>query len=536
MTIDPVVRLHYVTVPSPQLDAPSGDVQRLLRALEDQWGFSNPTVDSQAVPGIRAAIEGGAADVTVAVRDGRIVATRPGFHDTALGIAFDVGSTTIAGLLCDLHTGEVLASAGRMNPQIRFGEDLMSRVSHAMLHPSGGADLTAAVRGALHELAGELVDEAGVRADEVFEVVLVGNPIMHHLVFGYDVRPLGVAPFAPATDEAVEVDAGSIGLRLHPAARVYAPPCIAGHVGADTAAVILSEAPHRSAEVMLVVDVGTNAEIVLGNKDRLLAASSPTGPAFEGAEISSGMRAAPGAIERVRIDPVTLEPRFKVIGCDRWSDEEGFDAGGVGVVGICGSGIIEAIAELYLAGIVTPDGRFSTEHLGRSARLEVTDRAISYRISDSVGITQNDVRAVQLAKAALYAGIRLLMDHLGTEHIERIRLAGAFGSQIDVFYAMVLGMIPDCDLARVDGAGNAAGAGALIALLDGSSRQDIETTARTVEKVETAVEPRFQEHFVEAMAFPHGTAPYPRLGSIVDLPRRQAGAVGRRRAREKEST
>ncbi len=191
---------------------------------------------------------------------------------------------------------------------------------------------------------------------------------------------------------------------------------------------------------------------------------------------------------------------------------------------------------MYLAGIISPDGRFSTEHAGRSPRIEVSGRAISYRISDSVAVTQKDVRAIQLAKAALYAGTRLLMDRLGTDTIERIRLAGAFGSQIDVFYAMVLGMIPDCDLDRVDGAGNAAGSGALIALLNGSSRHEIEATARRVEKVETAVEPRFQEHFVEAMAFPHGTAPYSRLGGIVDLPRLATETVGRRGAREREST
>jgi len=262
---------------------------------------------------------------------------------------------------------------------------------------------------------------------------------------------------------------------------------------------------------------------VLGNRDRLLACSSPTGPAFEGAQISSGQRAAPGAIERVRIDPATLEARFKVIGSDLWSDDPGFAeaVSSTGVTGICGSGIIEVIAEMYLAGIISRDGVVDGSLAARSDRIVQTGRTFGYVVHRSAAplvVTQNDVRAIQLAKAALYAGVKLLMEHFGTDHVDRIRLAGAFGSHIDVKYAMVLGMIPDCELSQVAAAGNAAGTGARIALLDIESRRAIEELVRRVEKVETAIEPRFQAHFVEAMGIPHSTARFEHLQKVVTLP------------------
>ncbi|MDX1691940.1 MAG: ASKHA domain-containing protein, partial [Acidimicrobiia bacterium] len=429
LVVDPVVRLHYVPVEPARLDTPSGATERVLAALVDEWGLGGLSVDARSIGDLQAAAATGEA--TVAVRDGSIVvAAWPGFRDVALGAAFDIGSTTIAGHLVDLASGETLASAGRMNPQIRFGEDLMSRVSHVMMHPEGAADLTRVVREAVDELLGELVADAGVGRTDVLELVAVGNPIMHHLLFGLDVRPLGEAPFALAVSSAIDVDAAALGVSAHPAARLHALPLIAGHVGADAAAAILSEAPHRSDALQLVVDVGTNAEIVLGSRGRVLAASSPTGPAFEGAQISSGQRAAPGAIERVRIDRDTLEPRFRVIGVEGWSDDPGFDDAGVGISGICGSGIIEAVAELYLTGLVDPDGRFASDAADRTARVTSDGRAQAYELTDGVSVTQNDVRAIQLAKAALYAGVRLLMDHLGVDEVEEIRLAGAFGSHI----------------------------------------------------------------------------------------------------------
>ena len=522
--IDPVVRLHYVEVVEPNMHDPSGDLQRLLGALETQWNLTGLDCDLRAIQVLQKALRKGEWTVTVAVHQNKqITAIWPGFRDKAFGLAFDIGSTTIAGHLCDLASGDVVASAGVMNPQIRFGEDLMSRVSYVMMNPGGDADMTRAVRDAVNGLAASVATEAGVDVRDILEATFVGNPIMHHLLLGIDPTELGGAPFALASDGPVNIWASEIDLRIHPNARVYVLPCIAGHVGADTAGVILSESPQTGDEMTLIVDVGTNAEIVLGNRHRLLAASSPTGPAFEGAQISCGQRAAPGAIERVRIDPETLEPRFRIIGSDKWSNEPGFAeaAAKTGVTGVCGSGIIEALAELYLAGVINQDGVIDGAMAAKSPRIEAEGRTFCYVLNEGeprLRITQNDVRAIQLAKAALYAGARLLMDRMGVDKLDRITLAGAFGSHIDVKYAMILGMIPDCDLPKVTSAGNAAGTGARIALLNRQSRDEIAAVVKRVEKVETAVEPMFQQHFVEAMAIPHKTAPYPHLRQAVTLP------------------
>ena len=529
--MDPVVRLHTVDVKEPDLATPTGDLGRLFDALREEWDLNDLRADLGVVRELQSTLTQGHYRVTVAVHGGRdVIAIWPGFHDRAFGVAIDVGSTTIAGHLVNLVDGEILASAGVMNPQIRFGEDLMSRVSYVMLHEGGDVELTTAVRKALDGLLASLANKAGIKRAEILELAIVGNPIMHHLLLGIDPTPLGSAPFALATDGAVSTTTAELGIRAHPGARVYVLPCIAGHVGADTAGVILAEEPHEAEPITLIVDVGTNAEIVLGNRDSLMAASSKTGPAFEGAQISSGQRAAPGAIERVRVDRSTLEPRFRVIGVDSWSDAPDFaavlEAAGTGVTGICGSGIIEVIAELFLAGVITADGVIDGSMVTRTPRVIPDGRTFSYVLHEPPGggprivITQNDVRAIQLAKAALYAGARLLMDQLGRDTVDEVRLAGAFGSQIDPLHAMVLGLVPDCDLAHVRAAGNAAGTGALIALLSGAARREIETVVRRVEKIETAVEPRFQEHFVEAMAIPHRTAASTNLERVVQLPAR----------------
>ena len=358
LLVDPVVRLHYVEVEPAGLGEGRSDLQLLLDALAGQWSLTGLGVDVRVLADLQPALADGKRAVTVAVHRGsEVIAIWPGFVDAAYGVAVDVGSTTIAGHLCDLGSGEVVATAGAMNPQIRFGEDLMSRVSYVMMNPGGQAQLTAAVQAAVDDLVGHLVEEAGIQRTDVLDLVAVGNPIMHHLLLGIDPTPLGTAPFALATDLPIDARATDIGVAC-PAPGIHVLPCIAGHVGADAAAAILAEGPHRGDTVQLLVDVGTNAEIVLGQREWLLAASSPTGPAFEGAQISSGQRAVPGAIERVRIDHDTLEPRFKVVGGDLWSDEPGFEEAlpAAGVTGICGSGIIEVVAELFLAGVVDADG------------------------------------------------------------------------------------------------------------------------------------------------------------------------------------
>ncbi len=546
VVLDPAVSLSYIELPPSVLGDAESMSDLVVAELLAEFGRKVDSLSLEALQEVHQAFARQDRAATVAVRGTTVVAAWPGYVDRVCGIAVDIGSTTIAGHLCDLLTGEILSSSGRMNPQIRYGEDLMSRVSYVMMNPGGDRNLTAAVREALDELIAELCAEAGATTDEVLEIVLVGNPIMHHIVAGIDPTPLGQAPFTLATAEAISVPAAQFELQGRHA-QVYLAPCIAGHVGADTAAVILSEGPHRSATMQLLVDVGTNAEIVVGDSTRQFAASSPTGPAFEGAQLSCGQRATAGAIERVRIDRETLEARFKVIGSDLWSDDPGFAASteDLEISGICGSGIIEVIGEMYLSGIIDTDGVVQGYLAARSPRIVEDGRTFSYVVHEADGvrlaITQNDVRAIQLAKAALRAGIDLLFQHAGVSEVHDIRLAGAFGSHIDPVYALVLGLVPDCPVQYVRSVGNAAGAGAVRALLSVAARREMETAVRNVVKVETATEPDFQSLFVAAMAFPHAVAPSPHLSEVLTLPAAISSAVnaergGRRRRRDQLTT
>jgi len=551
--VDPLVRLHYIELPKAELDSELGGLsEQIGAALLADYDIAMAHLDAAVLPLIAPAAKRGENAITVAVRHGRdVCAVYPGYVDRAFGVAVDVGSTTVAGHLVDLATGEVVASNGVMNPQIRFGDDLMSRVSYVMMNPGGEIELTRSIRTALDTMIDVLVGQAAddqtthhdaaeqrpIDRSSVLDMTIVGNPIMHHVILGIDPTPLGQAPFLLATDSAVTVDASDLELDA-PFAKVYLLPCIAGHVGADTAGAILAEGPHRCDDLQLLVDVGTNAEIVFGNSAHVLAASSPTGPAFEGAQISAGMRATAGAIERVRIDRDTLEPRIKVIGSDLWSDDPSFDmeTRKLDIAGICGSGIIEVMGELYLAGLLDVDGTMRSDGPSKSSRVFADGRTYSYRLfgnsddpAENINVTQDDVRAIQLAKAALRAGIDLLCEHAGRTDpngIGSVRLAGAFGAHIDPLYAKVLGLVPDVPVAKVASVGNAAGAGAVRALVSAAQRAEIEDAVRRVEKIETATEPRFQELFVNAMGFPHTSEPTPNLATETALPVAQARAAG----------
>ncbi len=534
------VELITLEVAEAQLEVPGGDLQRVLESLEFETGYTQIDVDSSVLRQLQPALRKGRWCVTLAIyAQSKLIAIWPGEQKQAYGLAIDVGSTTIAGHLCDLMEGTVLASAGMMNPQIRFGEDLMSRVSYSMMNPGGDQEMTLAVREGINQLLEQLLQQASVPRELVLDAVLVGNPVMHHLFLGIDPVELGGAPFALAVQGGLNLPAREVQLNLAAGARTYLLPCIAGHVGADAAAVVLSEAPYHQDEITLIIDVGTNAEIVLGNKQRIVAASSPTGPAFEGAQILHGQRAAPGAIERVRVNPKTLEPRYKVIGVEQWSDEPGFEQalGDTGITGICGSGIIEVIAELFLAGVVLSDGVVNAQKASEFARVEVNGKTHAYRLVEGepgILITQNDIRAIQLAKATLYASVKLLMDKLAVEQIEKVCFAGAFGAHIDPMYAMLLGMIPDCPLDVVKSIGNAAGTGARIALIRYSARREIETEVVRLEKIETATEPKFQDYFVAAMALPHLLDAFPNLAKVVTLPEVQVAVrSGRKRRRRR---
>ncbi len=545
--IDPLVRLHYIELPKAELGAELGGLsEQIATALYSDYDVTMTHIDVNVLPLIAHAAKRGDNAITVAVRHGRdVCAVYPGYVDRAFGVAVDVGSTTVAGHLVDLGTGEVVATHGVMNPQIRFGDDLMSRVSYVMMNPGGEIELTRSIRSALDAMVGELVAEAADTVEtlrpidraSVLDMTIVGNPIMHHVILGIDPTPLGQAPFLLATDSAVITRAADLEIDA-PFASTYLLPCIAGHVGADTAGAILAEGPHRSEALQLLVDVGTNAEIVFGNSEHVLAASSPTGPAFEGAQISAGMRATAGAIERVRIDRDTLEPRVKVIGSDLWSDDPDLaeETRQLDIAGICGSGIIEVMGELYLAGLIDVDGTVRSDGPDKTSRVFPDGRTFSYRLfgdsddpAENINVTQDDVRAIQLAKAALRAGIDLLCEHAGKtdpNEIGSVRLAGAFGAHIDPLYAKVLGLVPDVPVDKVASVGNAAGAGAVRALVSAAQRAEIEATVRNVEKIETATEPRFQELFVNAMGFPHTSEPTPNLSTETDLPVAQARAEG----------
>jgi uncharacterized 2Fe-2S/4Fe-4S cluster protein (DUF4445 family) len=578
--VHPAVWQWYVETAPARLGDRRGDWERLRQALGEQWGLPALAMDPVVLPALQSALRDGRGAVTVTLwqaapeQPAELLRVQPGYVEGVYGLAVDVGSTTVAAHLCDLRTGALLATEATMNPQVRYGEDLMSRVSYGMIEAQGVAQMHQAIIETLNELARRAAATAAIAADDILELVLVGNTVMHHLLLGIDPVELGGAPFALAVAGPLDLKARDLGLTaVHRAARVHILPCIAGHVGADNAAVFLAEAPQRQEAMTLIVDVGTNAEILLGNRQngrmRVLSASSPTGPAFEGAQISHGQRAAPGAIERVRLDPETLAPRFKVIGAEEWrensdqlsvsSDQLSVSSDQLSVnrrqspvnskrsqltllrpTGICGSGIIEAVAELFLTGVIGADGRFLEAAAARSPRVRFEGRSAEYVLVDAdhsatgraIVVSQNDVRAIQLAKAALYAGVKLLMQRRGIERVERVILAGAFGSYISPLHAMVLGLIPDCDLERVTAVGNAAGDGARIALLDREERAAVAGLVPMIEYVETAVEPAFQDEFVAAMALPHATDPFPHLDGILPEPAPVTTARARRRERK----
>ncbi len=521
--VKPAMQMVYVEVPAAQLGG-RADWPRLQSALAEQWHLHNLSLDSYLLPKLQAALRTEKGAVTVTVWQGsEVIRVEPGYVESLYGLAVDIGSTTVAGHLCDLRTGAVVATQTMMNPQVRFGEDLISRISYAN-DPQGMSRLHHAIMKALNDLAKDAAQAAGIKPNEITDLVLVGNTVMHHIVLDINPIEIGHLPFALATDEALDLHARDMGLKaVHEGARVHLLPCIAGYVGADNVAVLLAEYPALKPGVTLIVDIGTNAEILLCIRDslstRILSASSPTGPAFEGAQISHGQRAAAGAIERVRIDGHNI--RYKVIGDERWSDELNPDES-LRPTGICGSGIIEAIAELYTAGLIGSDGRFKpgaphdSKHVRFNGKLGeiVLASGEETAAGQEILITQKDVRAIQLAKAALYSGVRLLMDRLNIQKVDDVRLAGAFGSYIDPLYALRLGLFPDCDLANVQSVGNAAGDGARIALVNVDQRQWIQQLVRDVEYVETAAEPQFQDYFVDALTIPHAIDSFPHLEEV----------------------
>ena len=525
------VKAFYVQVSEPQLDSLESDFERLKISLKDDWNIQGVTCSVRVLKDLQEKLRRGNWGITVLLyykenTVPEIVDIHSGYSEIpAFGVAIDLGSTSIAATLCDLNSGKIVGSMGIMNPQIRYGEDVMSRVSYCMMEEKGLATLNNSVIQGINELTRKIAEKHGIKLDSVFEIVFVANPIMHHLLLGIDPKELGQAPFPLALSDSLTIKSKDIGIILNPESYVYTVPCIGGHVGADAASVLIAEQPQKLKDTTtLLIDIGTNAEILLAKGEEIFACSCPTGPALEGAQISAGQRAAPGAIERVRIDPITKEPRFKVIGCEQWSNEEGFseNVSGVGVTGICGSGIIEAVAEMRLAGLLDANGLIGSAAQTGSNRCTSSERTNSYLLySDnkvSLSITNMDIRAIQLAKAALHASFKILLEKSRVNRIDSILLAGAFGSQISPEHALIIGLVPDAQVSQIVASGNSAGAGAVIALLDVSSRREISSLVRKVHKIETAVEPSFQKHFVEGSSFPNDSSIHPELFKFKKLP------------------
>jgi uncharacterized 2Fe-2S/4Fe-4S cluster protein (DUF4445 family) len=519
--LNPAVKAHYVELHPPTLKEPLADFERLQMALHRSCGLTNLSIDFPTLLLLPQRLRSGEWKVTAMVwMDREIIDVLPGRIEDFYGIAVDIGTTTVAAYLCSLRTGRVLSSGSLMNPQVAYGEDVMARITYAMVNPEEGLKrLREAIINGLNSLVQSAAEAARVSPQAILEMTVVGNTAMHHIFLGIDTQPLGVSPFPPAVHHSQNLKARDLGLKLHPSAYVHILPIEAGFVGADNVGVLISETPYQKDEMALIIDIGTNGELVLGNRERLLSSSCATGPALEGAHLRFGMRAAPGAIERVRISPDTLEVKYKVIGQGKWSDECRPEE--IQSRGICGSGIIEAVAEMFRTGLLEKNGRFhgnaSTPRLRRNEKGHefVVAWAGQTAIGQDITISLSDVRAVQLAKGALYSGARIMMKKLGVNRLDKVVLAGGFGSYVDPERAMILGMFPDCDLKEVISVGNAAGDGARIALLNRDKREEADRVAREVEYIELTVYPEFTMEFAEAMAFPHMKDPFPHLEGIL---------------------
>ena len=514
----PAVIPYFVELTLPSLHDPLGDFDRLKKALSERYHLDSIEIDYPVLLKLSRVLRQGDGKVTAVVwMEKEILDIRPGRVDDLYGLAIDVGTTTVAGYLCNLRTGEVISTQSMMNPQIPYGEDVMSRITYTVAHQGGLEKIHRSIIDGLNQLIKTMMEDCHLHPEDILELSIVGNTAMHHLLLRLDPQYLGIPPFAPAIHQSMDVKARDFGLELLPSANVHMLPIEAGFVGADNVGVLIAEEPYKQDKMVLLIDIGTNGELVLGNKERLLSSSCATGPALEGAHIKFGMRAAPGAIERVRIDPNTLEVNFKVIGEQQGQSESKEPI----AKGICGSGIIDAIAELFRSGVIDKGGGFKKNLSSPRLRISSveTEFVIAWReetsIERDITITQKDVRNVQLAKAALYVGAKLMMKRLGIEKLDKIILAGAFGSYIDPEKAMVLGMFPDCDLKNVYAVGNAAGEGARLALLNRDKRVEADEIARRVQYIELTIEENFQKEFIDALQIPHAKDSFPHLKDIL---------------------
>lgn len=526
IALDPAVKKYGLQLKAPTLhDMTTGDYERVLKALEENYGLKNLTFDYGVLRGLQNVLREGGWNITVTVwMEKEIIKVEPGYVEVCYGLAVDIGTTTCVGYLLDLTTGRVINTESMMNPQVPFGEDVMSRITYAMTNPGGLETMQRAILDGLNEIIEKVVTEIKKNGEKpghaIDDLTIVFNTAMHHIFLGFDPSYIGRSPFIPAVQRPLNIKARDIGLEINPAAYMHVLPIEAGFVGADNVGVLISQEQYNQDEMVLIIDIGTNGELLLGNRNRVCSTSCATGPAFEGAQIKFGMRAAPGAIEKVRIDPATKDPQYKVIGKADWHTHI---EGRINAKGICGSGIIDVIAEMFKAGIIDRTGRFVMDSGSDRVRKDADGKpeyvlawAEETSINTDITVTQGDVRALQLAKGALYTGAKLMMQKMGVTKLDRVELAGAFGSHIDREASLTLGMFPDVPIDKVVVVGNAAGDGAITALLNKGKRIEADERSRWVEFVEIATEPAFEKEFMQAMHIPHMKDKFPNLKKMLE--------------------
>ncbi len=551
---NPAVKLYYVKVDPPSFEEPTGDFERICRGIERDYGLNNLTIDIFALRQLPDALRDGKWEVTVSVwNDREVIRVRPGKQERTYGLAIDVGTTTVAAYFCDLTNMDVVDTVSMMNPQCKYGEDVMARITYHMTTPDGLQRMSDDIIEGTNELIDKAiantfppkkkikkkkgeegpdeyveVPEEGktylrLTREDIEDITIGFNTAMHHIFLSLNPEHVGMAPFPPVIHHSLDIKARDLGIKINPSSYMFVLPIEAGFVGADNVGVLIAEEPYKHEENVLIIDIGTNGELVLGNRHKLISSSCATGPALEGAQLAFGMRAAPGAMERIEIDPETKEVDYKVIGRDAWrkfSEPKEMKA-----KGICGSGILDLLAELYRAGIVAKSGVFNKKALEGHERFRVNpdtkqpEFVLAWSEESSIDkdivVTQKDIRQIQLAKGALYAGCKLMVKRMGLEKVDRVKIAGAFGTHVDRTKALVMGLFPDCEIEMIEGVGNAAGDGCRAALLNVKKRVEANWCSRNVEYIELTVESSFQEEFMGAMQLPHMTDEFPHLKGIV---------------------
>jgi uncharacterized 2Fe-2S/4Fe-4S cluster protein (DUF4445 family) len=551
---NPAVRVYYVEVDKPTFEDPTGDFERICRGLERDYGLKDLGIDVFTLRQLPVVLRDGNWAVTVSVwNEKEIIRIRPGKHEHAFGLAIDVGTTTVAAYFCNLATMEVIDTVSMMNPQCKYGEDVMARITYHMTTPDGLQRMSDDIIEGINELIDKAVantfppkkkkkkkkgEEGEAEYVEVpeegktylrlsrqdIEDITIGfNTAMHHIFLGLNPEYVGMAPFPPVLHHSLDIKARDLGININSSSYMFVLPNEAGFVGADNVGVLIAEEPYKGEANQLIIDIGTNGELVLGNRHKLISSSCATGPALEGAQIAFGMRAAPGAIERILIDPETKEVDYKVIGRDTWrkySEPKEMKA-----KGICGSGILDLLAELYRSGVIAKSGVFNKKALKEHPRFRknpdtkqpefVLAWAEESSIDKDIVVTQKDIRQIQLAKGALYAGCKLMVKRMGLDKVDTVKIAGAFGTHVDREKALIMGLFPDCEIEMIQGVGNAAGDGCRAALLNVKKRVEANWCSRNVEYIELTVESSFQQEFMEAMQLPHMTDEFPHLAGLV---------------------